>query len=207
MIRYLVLGKRRNLIATWVSVRHQSLLCRFLPRTSDYSQKKKILNSVACLKAFWYLWSNDVIMQMSHWVHPLISAPPRNVILVSVSWNSVTLSWNPPPLVSSKQFADRYGVIVKEGREIRIMTSHKAGVEIDGLKQFTSYWVNIQAGNKAGYGPLLPSYQQFKTKGWLISQDHAATLAIPYHTRSSHHTAHILTAHHISQWRQWALHR
>ena len=32
----------------------QSLLCRFVSRTSDSSQKKKkILNTIACLKALW----------------------------------------------------------------------------------------------------------------------------------------------------------
>ena len=45
------------------------------------------------------------------------------------------------------------------------LTTMDTHVTVAGLKQLTSYRVNVQAGNDVGYGPFLPDDVVFNTIG------------------------------------------
>ena len=91
------------------------------------------------------------------------TASPGNITVVSLDWDSVSLLWDPPP--AGSWFVDSYRVVVASGRDTRVVTSAKPRVRVDRLKQLTNYWVNVEAGNKAGYGPPMHSFLRFVTPG------------------------------------------
>lgn len=75
------------------------------------------------------------------------------------------VSWQPPITRSQRDFVNRYHVTV-ESRGIKVeLTTLSTRVTVAGLKQMTSYRVNVQAGNEVGYGPFLTDGVLFNTVG------------------------------------------
>ena len=80
-----------------------SLLCRFVSHMSDSSQKHKMLNTIACLKAFW--WSDDLTMQMPYESRGFFSVClPSASLFHFLAWRGEKGPWSlgkVPPLESS----------------------------------------------------------------------------------------------------------
>ena len=92
--------------------------------------------------------------------------PPRDVVIVSVGWSHLILSWISPFNGTAIDFADSYLLIVSTNKEkVMNITTTKTHARIDGLKQMTYYLVSLQAWNKLGYGPPLNPDIHFRTLG------------------------------------------
>lgn len=96
---------------------------------------------------------------------PLIPVvePPRDVIIVSVSWSHVILNWTSPFSGTAVDFADSYRVEARTNKEKIVVITTKTHARIDGLKQLTYYLLNVQAWNGLGYGPYLDTDLHFRT--------------------------------------------
>lgn len=91
--------------------------------------------------------------------------PPRNISIVSLSWSQVILNWTSPFYEAAIDFADQYRLIIRSKKEKVVVTTYKTHARIDGLKQMTNYLLNLQAGNRLGYGPFLDIDIHFRTLG------------------------------------------
>ena len=94
-----------------------------------------------------------------------IVEPPRDVIIVSVSWSHVILNWTSPFSGTAVDFADSYRVEARTNKEKIVVITTKTHARIDGLKQLTYYLLNVQAWNGLGYGPYLDTDLHFRTPG------------------------------------------
>lgn len=112
-------------------------------------------------------WSKSASISHSWFiiVSRSFSVPPRNLTVQSVSWGSAVVAWQPPIAKSPRDLVNRYHVTV-ESRGIKVeLTTLSTRVTVAGLKQMTSYRVNVQAGNEVGYGPFLTDGVLFNTVG------------------------------------------
>ena len=84
---------------------------------------------------------------------------------MSVGWSYLILNWTSPFQKTIVDFADMYRVIITSRNDKIVITTATTYARVDGLKQLTNYFVNVQAWNKLGFGPFIGRNINVQTPG------------------------------------------